>query len=85
MPDDADDEIQEERLASDPYANVFFSKDRIEKVIEPIEREEFGLIPSPSTPKVEETVQILGRGAWMSGCPEGSEYRRYRYKSGSKG
>ena len=72
-PEYIDDEMQEERLASDPYANVFFSKDRIEKVIEPIEREEVGLVPISSNPGVEEAVKILGRGAWMSGCPEGSE------------
>jgi hypothetical protein len=77
---DALDEPVEDRLASDPYANVFFSKDRIEKVIEPIERDEWGLVSAfdpdstSSGSHREEAVKIMGRGTWMSGCPEGSEY-----------
>lgn len=57
-------------VSNDPYAGIFFSKDRVEKVIEEIEEE--------ATRKVrvdgaEYQVGVLGRGAWMSGCPEEGE------------
>jgi hypothetical protein len=47
---------------ADPYANVFFSKDRTEVIIEPL----------PDRQAVDE-INILSRVEWMRGCPEGSE------------
>lgn len=61
----------DEQMASDPYAGIFFSKDRVEDIIEPIETEETTTI---SIPGINTTgVKILGRGEWMSGCPESGE------------
>ncbi|TYJ53196.1 hypothetical protein B9479_006174 [Cryptococcus floricola] len=60
----------DEPHASDPYAGIFFSKDRVEEVIEPIDDDEFKTVPTPSG---NTKIKILGRGAWMSGCPEGGE------------
>jgi hypothetical protein len=54
----------------DPYANVFFPKHRVEKLVEPIEKEQVATITTPGT-SMRETVKVLGRGEWMSGCPEG--------------
>jgi len=50
---------------ADPYANVFFSKDRTETIIEPI--------PDDRSLDGNE-VRILDRAEWMKGCPEGSEF-----------
>lgn len=66
------EELQEERLLSDPYANVFFSKDRVEKIIEPVEEDIWASIAVPGLSGKQERVRILGRGEWMSGCPESS-------------
>jgi hypothetical protein len=55
---------------------VFFSKDRVEKVIETIEKPEYAVISlSRGAGSGEESanVRLLGTGEWMSGCPEGSE------------
>ncbi|KIR36597.1 ubiquitin-conjugating enzyme family protein [Cryptococcus deuterogattii MMRL2647] len=65
------DMSDDEQMASDPYAGIFFSKDRVEDIIEPIETEETTTI---SIPGINTTgVKILGRGEWMSGCPESGE------------
>ncbi|OCF77874.1 ubiquitin-conjugating enzyme family protein [Kwoniella mangroviensis CBS 8886] len=66
-----DGEIPEDKLLSDPYAGVFFSKDRIEKVIEPVEEAKHMKISASAGSPYD--VEILGRGEWMSGCPEGNE------------
>ncbi|WWC92891.1 uncharacterized protein L201_007853 [Kwoniella dendrophila CBS 6074] len=66
-----DGEIPEDKLLSDPYAGIFFSKDRVEKVIEPVEKEKYTSISIPGS--VRQEVKVLGRGEWMSGCPEGNE------------
>ncbi|KAL1412563.1 hypothetical protein Q8F55_000310 [Vanrija albida] len=62
----------------DPYAGIFFSKDRTERLIETVEKPVFVEVPvasgsggGPSYRK--ERVRILSRGEWMSGCPEGNE------------
>ncbi|KAJ3547662.1 hypothetical protein NMY22_g1567 [Coprinellus aureogranulatus] len=49
----------------DPYAGIFFSKDRREEVIE-IEEE-------PETYTRGETVKLVTQGQWMKGCPEKGE------------
>lgn len=50
----------------DPYAGIFFSKDRREEVIEVEE-----------TPEVVHLdgleVSLMTQGEWMKGCPEGGE------------
>ncbi|EIW71417.1 hypothetical protein TREMEDRAFT_27247 [Tremella mesenterica DSM 1558] len=51
---------------ADPYANVFFSKDRTEVIRESKEETRRVTMPPAKLP-------ILSRGEWMSGCPEGSE------------
>jgi hypothetical protein len=43
----------------------------VEEVIETIDPVQTTKITLPGPKKVE--LSILGRGAWMSGCPEGSE------------
>jgi hypothetical protein len=53
---------------SDPYANVFFSKDRVEEVIESIEEEQEEKAGESST-----KPEVVSRQEWMRGCPEGSE------------
>jgi hypothetical protein len=55
---------------SDPYAGVFFSKDRVETIIEPIEPGHYAQVESVDLPGVMVDVRVLGRGEWMSGCPE---------------
>jgi hypothetical protein len=50
---------------ADPYANVFFSKDRTETIIEPVSSDEDSSGKDP--------LGILSRAEWMRGCPEGSE------------
>ena len=69
---DSDDESEGERLLSDPYAGVFFSKERTEEVIEPVDQEETASILVEGEKKAKQ-IKILGRGEWMSGCPEGSK------------
>lgn len=60
--------VQLEIADIDPYAGVFFSKDRKEEVIEVDEEPEFVTVPGFS-----ERVRLITRGEWMKGCPEGSE------------
>lgn len=71
-----------EKLRSDPYAGVFFSKDRSEKIIESKAKPVFVNVPKPLgvaaegavTRRAEKvSVRILGSGEWMSGCPEAGE------------
>ncbi|KAF8655221.1 hypothetical protein AX16_003128 [Volvariella volvacea WC 439] len=52
----------------DPYAGIFFSKDRREEVIEVEETAEDYEIPGTS-----ERVKLMTQGEWMKGCPEGGE------------
>ncbi|KAF9451700.1 hypothetical protein P691DRAFT_327967 [Macrolepiota fuliginosa MF-IS2] len=52
----------------DPYAGIFFSKDRREEVIEVEEDPETVRIPGTI-----ENLKIMTQGQWMKGCPEGSE------------
>ncbi|KAF8913873.1 hypothetical protein CPB84DRAFT_1669268 [Gymnopilus junonius] len=52
----------------DPYAGIFFSKDRKEEVIEVEEVPEIMVID-----ETKETVPLLTQGQWMKGCPEGGE------------
>ncbi|KAH9854945.1 ubiquitin conjugating enzyme family protein [Lenzites betulinus] len=59
---------QSNGAAVDPYAGIFFSKDRREEVIE-VEEEPEMVILSGSTEK----VPLMTQGQWMKGCPEGSE------------
>ncbi|KAL5530457.1 hypothetical protein ACEPAF_6715 [Sanghuangporus sanghuang] len=54
--------------SADPYAGIFFSKDRKEEVIEVEEEPESIFIPG-----VAEPLKLLTQGQWMKGCPEGSE------------
>jgi hypothetical protein len=51
---------------ADPYANVFFSKDRTETIIESV----------ATNPSGESggKIPILSRSEWMKGCPEGSRF-----------
>ncbi|KAI0321805.1 hypothetical protein OF83DRAFT_1097239 [Amylostereum chailletii] len=52
----------------DPYAGIFFSKDRREEVIEVEEDPETVFIP-----KASEHVKLMTQSQWMKGCPEGGE------------
>ncbi|TDL29200.1 hypothetical protein BD410DRAFT_779533 [Rickenella mellea] len=52
----------------DPYAGIFFSKDRREEVIEVEEDMETITIPGRS-----DRVKVMSQGQWMKGCPEGGE------------
>jgi ubiquitin-protein ligase len=52
----------------DPYAGVFFSKDRREEVIEVEEEPEYATPPGS-----KESVKLMMQGDWMRGCPEGNE------------
>ncbi|KAL1944113.1 hypothetical protein VTO73DRAFT_3298 [Trametes versicolor] len=54
--------------AVDPYAGIFFSKDRREEVIEVEEEPEMVIMSGGS-----EKVPLMTQGQWMKGCPEGSE------------
>ncbi|KAI0638576.1 ubiquitin conjugating enzyme family protein [Trametes polyzona] len=54
--------------AVDPYAGIFFSKDRREEVIEVEEEPEMVLMPGSSG-----KIPLMTQGQWMKGCPEGSE------------
>jgi ubiquitin-protein ligase len=51
---------------ADPYAGIFFSKDRREEVIEVEEQPESAVIDGV-------TVPLMTQGKWMKGCPEGGE------------
>ncbi|KZW03836.1 hypothetical protein EXIGLDRAFT_715884 [Exidia glandulosa HHB12029] len=52
---------------ADPYAGIFFSKDRKEEVIEVIEDD-------PERVRVNgQFLPIMSQGEWMRGCPEGGE------------
>jgi hypothetical protein len=51
----------------DPYAGIFFSKDRKEEVIEVEETPEHFVQPSGSQ------IPLMTQGEWMRGCPEGGE------------
>ncbi|KAL4245719.1 hypothetical protein ABKN59_001670 [Abortiporus biennis] len=53
---------------ADPYAGIFFSKDRREEVIEVEEEPETVFVPDAN-----ETVHVMTQGQWMKGCPEGGE------------
>ncbi|KAH7344763.1 hypothetical protein B0J17DRAFT_702352 [Rhizoctonia solani] len=52
----------------DPYAGIFFSKDRKEEVIEVEEEPELVFIPGYADP-----VPLMTQSEWMKGCPEGGE------------
>ncbi|THV08584.1 hypothetical protein K435DRAFT_740799 [Dendrothele bispora CBS 962.96] len=53
---------------SDPYAGIFFSKDRREEVVEVEEEPQWITISDSDTP-----VKVMTQGQWMKGCPEGGE------------
>lgn len=76
----------------DPYAGVFFSKDRTERLVEPVLEEIYATVKLPhgrtgavEDPATELNVRILSCGEWMSGCPEGGEqsflFQLYNYLS----
>ncbi|CUA76927.1 hypothetical protein RSOLAG22IIIB_02407 [Rhizoctonia solani] len=52
----------------DPYAGIFFSKDRKEEVIEVEEEPELIFIPGNADP-----IPLMTQSEWMKGCPEGGE------------
>ncbi|KAI0041565.1 hypothetical protein FA95DRAFT_1548568 [Auriscalpium vulgare] len=62
------DDSERERVDIDPYAGVFFSKDRREEVIEVEEQSEVVHLL-----KENEDVSLLTQSQWMKGCPEGGE------------
>ncbi|KAG6896936.1 hypothetical protein C0992_005201, partial [Termitomyces sp. T32_za158] len=53
----------------DPYAGIFFSKDRKEEVIEVEEQPEIANVPGYTG----QQVKLMTQGEWMKGCPEGGE------------
>ncbi|VDB85365.1 unnamed protein product [Peniophora sp. CBMAI 1063] len=53
---------------ADPYAGIFFSKERKEEVIEVEEVPETVYLP-----KADEKVALMTQSQWMKGCPEGGE------------
>ncbi|KAG6900953.1 hypothetical protein C0993_004390 [Termitomyces sp. T159_Od127] len=53
----------------DPYAGIFFSKDRKEEVIEVEEQPEAVHVPGFTG----QQVKLMTQGEWMKGCPEGGE------------
>ncbi|KAJ3757032.1 hypothetical protein EV360DRAFT_46899 [Lentinula raphanica] len=53
---------------NDPYAGIFFSKDRREEVIEVEEEPVFVAVP-----ECDQKLEVMTQGKWMAGCPEGSE------------
>ncbi|KAB5592375.1 Ubiquitin conjugating enzyme family protein [Ceratobasidium theobromae] len=59
---------KEAGVHGDPYAGIFFSKDRKEEVIEVEEEPELVYIPGQSDP-----VPLMTQSEWMKGCPEGGE------------
>lgn len=61
----------------DPYAGVFFSKERTERLVEPVLEEISARVQLPPDepggfPR-DMTVRVISRGEWMSGCPEGGK------------
>ncbi|EJD53508.1 hypothetical protein AURDEDRAFT_110344 [Auricularia subglabra TFB-10046 SS5] len=54
---------------ADPYAGIFFSKDRKEEVIEVVEDEPEQVWVS----SLGQSLPIMSQGEWMKGCPEGGE------------
>jgi hypothetical protein len=60
----------EGRLRSDPYAGVFFSKERSQEVIEAIEEPRFIELEVAGETR---TLRVLSRSDWMSGCLEDGE------------
>jgi len=71
------DELAEERLLSDPYAGIFFSKDRTEQVVEDVENPEWVDAPVPTGTAGDAEIfarsRVLSLSDWMKGCPEGSK------------
>ncbi|EIN10758.1 hypothetical protein PUNSTDRAFT_142698 [Punctularia strigosozonata HHB-11173 SS5] len=67
---DSDEEFKPsaQKADVDPYAGIFFSKDRREEVIEIEEAPEHATIPGFS-----DSMPLMTQGEWMQGCPEGSE------------
>ncbi|KAG9317659.1 ubiquitin conjugating enzyme family protein [Chiua virens] len=65
---DSDYETRRNTGEVDPYAGVFFSKDRREEVIEVEEEPESTVFPG-----FKEPVKLMMQGDWMRGCPEGTE------------
>ncbi|KAA1466765.1 hypothetical protein DENSPDRAFT_831644 [Dentipellis sp. KUC8613] len=61
-------DAQKSKSDIDPYAGVFFSKDRREEVIEVEEEPEVVYMP-----KANEQVKLMTQSEWMKGCPEGGE------------
>ncbi|KAG8684712.1 hypothetical protein FRC09_015216 [Ceratobasidium sp. 395] len=55
-------------IHGDPYAGIFFSKDRKEEVIEVEEEPELVYIPGKPEP-----IPLMTQSEWMKGCPEGGE------------
>ncbi|KIJ20079.1 hypothetical protein PAXINDRAFT_174590 [Paxillus involutus ATCC 200175] len=65
---DSDYETKRKTGEVDPYAGIFFSKDRREEVIEVEEEAETALVSGSKEP-----VKLMMQGEWMKGCPEGNE------------
>ncbi|KAI0307244.1 hypothetical protein B0F90DRAFT_1807893 [Multifurca ochricompacta] len=69
---DSDYEIRDDtpnaQVDIDPYAGIFFSKDRREEVIEVEEEPETVHISG-----ISERVKLMTQNQWMKGCPEGGE------------
>ncbi|KAJ7591087.1 hypothetical protein C8J56DRAFT_934652 [Mycena floridula] len=63
------DEPTRKKTDVDPYAGIFYSKDRREEVIEVEEDMEM----SEVIPEVKERTKLMTQGQWMKGCPEGGE------------
>ncbi|OCH94539.1 ubiquitin conjugating enzyme family protein [Obba rivulosa] len=66
--DDAHIPVSSSVPSVDPYAGIFFSKDRREEVIEVEEEPQVVLVPEANI-----EVPLMTQGQWMKGCPEGSE------------
>jgi hypothetical protein len=64
---------------SDPYAGIFFSKDRVERIVEPVHEEQWVEVDVPAeidgvvSENRKTRVRLLAMSEWMSGCPEGSK------------
>ncbi|KAH8830857.1 hypothetical protein DL96DRAFT_1594587 [Flagelloscypha sp. PMI_526] len=69
--DDAMGEVAPTKVDVDPYAGIFFSKDRREVVIEVEEEPEQSTLTLPDGST--QSVKLMTQGQWMKGCPEGSE------------
>ncbi|KAF8138699.1 hypothetical protein EV363DRAFT_1314564 [Boletus edulis] len=65
---DSDYEAKRNTGEVDPYAGIFFSKDRREEVIEVEEEPEYAVLSG-----FKEPVKLMMQGDWMRGCPEGNE------------